>query len=157
MFRKLESLGVRDPLLKWIKSYLSERMQRVVIDGQSCDWMQIDAGVPQVYADDTYYDRTLTANNLNKDLERINAWTRDWLVTINPDKTKSIIFSTKRIKPSHPNIYYNNQIIENVSNHKHLGVTLCPNLFWRSHIFYIYEKASKKLNLLKGLKFKLII
>ena len=185
LFCKLESLGVRDHLLKWIKSYLSERMQRIVIDDQSSDWMQIDAGVPQgsvlcpllfliyinditsdlqsdsfLYADDTSLlevvdDPTLTANNLNNDLERINAWTRDWLVTINPDKTKSIIFSTKRIKPSHPNIYYNNQIIENVSNHKHLGVTLCPNLSWRAHIFHINEKASKKLNLLKGLKFKL--
>ena len=47
LFRKLESLGVRDPLLKWTKSYLSERTQRVVIDGQSSDWMQIEAGIPQ--------------------------------------------------------------------------------------------------------------
>ena len=41
LLRRLESLGVRDPLLKWIKSYLSERKQRVIIDGQSSDWMQI--------------------------------------------------------------------------------------------------------------------
>ena len=113
-----------------------------------------------LYADDTSLfevvdDPTLTAVNLNNDLERINAWTRDWLVTINSCKTKSIIFSVKRIKPSHPNIYFNNQIIENVSNHKHLGVTLCSDLSWRAHIFNVYEKVSKKLNLLKGLKFKL--
>ena len=47
LLRRLESLGVRDPLLKWIKSYLSKRKQRVIIDGQSSDWMQIEAGVPQ--------------------------------------------------------------------------------------------------------------
>jgi hypothetical protein len=47
LLHRLESLGVRDPLLKWIKSYLSERKQRVIIDGQSSDWMQIEAGVPQ--------------------------------------------------------------------------------------------------------------
>jgi hypothetical protein len=29
------------------------------------------------------------------------------------------------------------------------------DLSWRIHIFNVYEKASKKLNLLKGLKFKL--
>ena len=113
-----------------------------------------------LYADDTSLfevvdDPTLTAVNLNNDLERFNAWTRDCLVTINSSKTKSIIFSVKRIKPSHPNIYFNNQIIENVSNHKHLGVTLCSDLSWRAHIFNVYEKVSKKLNLLKGLKFKL--
>ena len=44
---KLERLGVRDPLLKWIKSYLTERKQCVLIDGQSSDWKEIDSGVPQ--------------------------------------------------------------------------------------------------------------
>jgi hypothetical protein len=43
---KLERLGVRDPLLKWIKSYLTERKQCVLIDGQSSDWKEIDSGVP---------------------------------------------------------------------------------------------------------------
>jgi hypothetical protein len=94
-------LGVRDPLLKWIKSYLSERKQRVKIDGQSSDWMQIEAGVPQgsvlgpllfliyinditrdlqssnfLYADDTSLfdvvdDPSSTAVKLNNDLARI--------------------------------------------------------------------------------------
>ena len=35
---KLERLGVRDPLLKWFKTYLTGRKQRVIIDGQSSDW-----------------------------------------------------------------------------------------------------------------------
>ena len=185
LLRKLESLGVRDPLLKWIRSYLSDRIQHVLIEGQSSDWDRVEAGVPQgpvlgpllfliyinditcdlqsdsfLYADDTSLlevvdDPTFSAVSLNNDLERINAWTRDWLVTINPSKTKSIIFSVKRVKPSHPDLYFNNEMIDNVSNHKHLGVTICSDLSWRIHIFNVYEKASKKLNLLKGLKFKL--
>ena len=44
---KLERLGVRDPLLKWFKTYLTGRKQRVIIDGQSSDWREITAGVPQ--------------------------------------------------------------------------------------------------------------
>ena len=116
LLRKLESLGVRDPLLKWIRSYLSDRMQRVLIEGQSSDWDRVEAGVPQgsvlgpllfliyinditcdlqsdsfLYADDTSLlevvdDQTFSAVSLNNDLERINAWTRDWLVTLNPSK-----------------------------------------------------------------------
>ena len=35
---KFESVGVRDPLLKWIRSYLSDSMQHVIIDGQLSDW-----------------------------------------------------------------------------------------------------------------------
>ena len=93
---------------------------------------------------------------LNCDLECINAWTRDWLVTMNPaGKTKSITFSPKRLKPTHPTLYFANEAIEIVNNHKHLGVVLSSNLSWRVHFLNIYEKASKKLNLLKGLKFKI--
>ena len=44
---KLEALGVRDPLLRWIKSYLTNRKQRVMISGQCSDWKNVGAGVPQ--------------------------------------------------------------------------------------------------------------
>ena len=44
---KLKTIGVKGPLLNWIASYLSQRKQRVVINGQSSDWGDIEAGVPQ--------------------------------------------------------------------------------------------------------------
>ena len=99
-----------------------------------------------LYADDTSLlevvdDPDVTTAKLNDDLELINTWTHKWLVTINSDKTKSMVFSTKRQKPLHPQLKYDNQIIESVSNHKHLGVTLSSNLLWRTHVFNIYEKA----------------
>ena len=40
-------MGVRGSLLKWIKSYVSGRKQRVVLDGQMSDRRDIKAGVPQ--------------------------------------------------------------------------------------------------------------
>ena len=33
-------------IVKWFERYLSERIQRVVINGQSSDWVHILAGVP---------------------------------------------------------------------------------------------------------------
>ena len=39
--------------------------------------------------------------------------------------------------------------------HTHLGVTPASNLSWKPHIFNVYERASKRANILKGLKFKL--
>ncbi|CAB4045118.1 Hypothetical predicted protein, partial [Paramuricea clavata] len=44
---KLKLIGVRDPLLSWFESYLLDRKQRVVIDGQFSQWKNINAGVPQ--------------------------------------------------------------------------------------------------------------
>ena len=79
----------------------------------------------------------------------------NWLVTLNVSKTKSMIFSTKRMKPDHPPLFLDGVVIENVPVHDHLGVTLSSNLSWRPRILKIHQKASRKLNLLKPLKYKL--
>jgi len=44
---KLHELGIRVPLLNWFNSYLSDRHQRVVLDGQCSKRLEIKAGVPQ--------------------------------------------------------------------------------------------------------------
>ena len=43
---KLERLGIKDPLPSWFGSYLTNRKQRVVIDGTMSDWKYVQAGVP---------------------------------------------------------------------------------------------------------------
>ena len=118
---------MRGPLLNWIVSYLSQRKQRVVINGQSSDWGDIEAGVPQgsvlgpllfliyindittnlqsncfLFADDSSLFQIVSDPHsmyisLNRDLEEIESWSHNWLVTINAEKTESITFSTKRI------------------------------------------------------------
>ena len=47
LLRKLEALGVQSPLLQWFESYLRNRKQRVVIEGQCSDWRTINSGVPK--------------------------------------------------------------------------------------------------------------
>ena len=42
-------MGCSNRIVKWFESYLSQRRQRVVINGQSSDWVHILAGVPQGY------------------------------------------------------------------------------------------------------------
>ena len=44
---KLQSNGISGPLLVLIESYLSNRKQRVVLNGKSSNWSPISAGVPQ--------------------------------------------------------------------------------------------------------------
>ena len=178
-------IGVRDPLLSWFCTYLSDRKQRVAIDGQSSDWIGTNSGVPQgsvlgpllfliyindiadnvpsdclLYADDISLfdvvdDPTVSAVKLNSDLERICDWAKRWLVTINTSKTKCMTFSVKRFKPFHPFVLFDNEVIDEVMQHTHLGVALASNLSWKQHIFNVYERASKRANMLKGLKFKL--
>ena len=101
-----------------------------------------------IYADTSLLeiveDPQLTSAKLNSDLTNISKWTRDWLVTINPNKTEAMIFSTKRDKPAmHPALYYEGNKIDIVSSHNHLGVTLSSNLSWRTHILNIHVIMTK--------------
>ena len=44
---KLRTIGCSDSIINWFLSYLSNRRQRVVINGQASDWASVLAGVPQ--------------------------------------------------------------------------------------------------------------
>ena len=44
---KLKSYGVEGGLLSLLECYLSNREQRVVLNGQTSDWRKINYGVPQ--------------------------------------------------------------------------------------------------------------
>ena len=47
LFDKLKSNGVNSNLLKLIKSFLKNRCQRVVFNGQSSVWKSVTAGEPE--------------------------------------------------------------------------------------------------------------
>ncbi len=123
---KLEKCGITGPLLKWLKDYLSERYQRVIVKGQSSDWGLIKAGVPQgsvlgpllfliyinditagidseikLFADDTTIyidveDSLIARDTMNNDLQTIQEWANQWLVTFCPRKTESMTISFKK-------------------------------------------------------------
>ena len=44
---KLRTIGCSDSIVNWFLSYLSNRRQQVVINGQAFDWASVLAGVPQ--------------------------------------------------------------------------------------------------------------
>ena len=44
---KLHAYGIRDPLLSWVRSFLTNRQQRVVLRGHYSSWTAVVSGVPQ--------------------------------------------------------------------------------------------------------------
>jgi hypothetical protein len=47
LLNKLEQYGISGSLLQWFRSYLSDRYQRVALDGTLSDWLPATSGVPQ--------------------------------------------------------------------------------------------------------------
>ena len=95
------------------------------------------------------------AELLNADLRKITTWAEQCLVTFNPPKTESMLISRKIIKPVHPPIFMSNQEITEVNFHKNLGIFFSNDCTWHKHIDYIKEKAWKRVNIMRRLKFQL--
>ena len=86
---KLKAHGIGDSITDWIEQWLTDRRQRVVVDGEVSNWKSVLSGVPQgsvlgpilflIYID---LDDSITSNAFADDtcLERlilmvINKWT----------------------------------------------------------------------------------
>ena len=179
---KLRQLGIGGPFLKWLQSYLSNRKQRVVINGTCSDWGSTEAGVPQgsilgpllflnfindiandiltliyLFADDTSLleiidDIKESFSRLNNDLAQLQRWSEQWLVTFNPTKTVFTYITLKKTKPDLPNLFLSNTPVNQVSSHIHLGLTLSNNMSWENHVTSIAVKANKRVTLLKRIK-----
>ena len=47
LLNKLSRFGISEQLINWFQSYLSDRYQRVALQGTYSDWLQVLSGVPQ--------------------------------------------------------------------------------------------------------------
>ena len=47
LIKKLESHGINGQIKEWIRSWLTNRRQRVCVDGDLSDWTEVTSGVPQ--------------------------------------------------------------------------------------------------------------
>ena len=91
---------------------------------------------------------------LNTDLNTISDWANSLLVAFNASKTLSVIFSRKSNPAVHPSLFMSDTMINETTNHKHLGLILSNNCSWTEHINSISDKAWARLNLMRTLKFR---
>ena len=72
--------------------------------------------------------------------QSLSTWESDWCVNFNASKTKPMLF-TRKHDVNIPPLYMNDDVLEDVLKHKHLGINCCPNGTWKDHINEIYKKS----------------
>ena len=116
---KIRALGINEEITLWIKDYLTDRTQKVIINGKSSEWKPVTSGIPQgsvlgpllfviyindlpnsiisdiyMFADDTNIFKIITSDIdcqiLQTDLNELKKWTDTWLLELHPDKCKTM-------------------------------------------------------------------
>ena len=130
LLTKLKAYGVHGSVHAWINSFLSQRKQRVVVNGACSQWNDVTSGIPQgsvlgptlfiiyindlpetvesmvhIFADDTKIYRKIATENdcvkLKKDLDILQEWSSKWLLSFNAKKCKVM-----RLGGQHPDFIY---------------------------------------------------
>ncbi|MCP3679704.1 MAG: reverse transcriptase family protein, partial [Gammaproteobacteria bacterium] len=151
---KLGAYGIRGNVCKWIENWLTERKQRVVINGKESGWMNVTSGVPQgsvlgpvlflIYIDDIdeglsckiskFADDTKIGNRVDtpnyrlriqRDLEKVYERSQKWQMSFNIDKCKVLNVGSNNINSRYN---MNSTVLDNVTKEKDLGVTISDDL-----------------------------
>ena len=130
LLSKLESYKVSQQITDWVEAYLSNRKQRVLVNGTRSEWEAVSSGVPQgsvlgpvlfliyindlpkevkncirLFADDTKLYRTVTTDldclSLQQDIDKLEEWASKWQLKFHTKKCK-----TMRIGDKYPKYNY---------------------------------------------------
>ena len=127
LLHKLDHYRIRGTTLNWIQNFLTNRTQKVVVDGSSSESACVRSGVPQgtvlgrllfltyindlpstissqvrLYADDCLLYRTIKCQadqeQLQRDLSALQDWADRWGMCFNPSKCSVLKGSRPKLK-----------------------------------------------------------
>ena len=174
---KLNFYGIRGELLQWLQSFLTNRTQRVIIDGRQSSPCSVTSGVPQgsvlgpvlfliyindivtnihsqlrLFADDCLVYRPIYSPEdhkiLQSDLDTLSTWADIWQMEFNVSKCCIMQIFTLHSASEFSYTMYKIPL-EVVERHHYLGVLLDNKLSWTPHINSVCNKANRLLGFLR--------
>ena len=174
---KLHHYGVRGKTNRWIQAFLTNRTQRVALNGEHSCNAHVKSGVPQgsvlgpclfllyindlpeslgstvrLFADDSLLYMTIRSQAdteiLQNDLKKLENWEEKWLMEFNTDKCH-VLRVTRKQNPIIHEYTLHDKVLETVNSAKYLGVTLTSDLRWNRHVENIAYKANQSLGFLR--------
>jgi hypothetical protein len=170
--------GIDSCLFAWFKHYLSNRLQRVLIEGERSHWLPVLSGVPQgsilgpllfllfindlpsvakncttaLFADDSKCFKEINDLNdcilLQNDLNEMCNWSKQWNMNFNPSKC-TVLTITRRCHPFFYNYSMNDDSMEHVSSFNDLGILIDGKLSFNTHIDRLISKCNRMCGFIK--------
>ena len=172
---KLKSHGMGNSIINWIEQWLTDRRQRVVVDGEVSSWKSVLSGVPQgsvlgpilflvyindleegvtgnilKFADDTkLFTKTKEIGdkqNLQDDIDKLVKWSEKWQMLFNFGKCKCL-----HIGPGNTSMNYEmgGTILSTTVKEKDLGVTMDANMKVSEQCRIAASKANQVLGMIR--------
>lgn len=178
LISKLNHYGIRGEIRSWISTFLSNRQQRVVVEGEVSDDTSVDSGVPQrtilgpflfllhindlptvvnstvrLFADDCLLYRPIITPEdqhlLQQDLVTLEHWSTKWGMRFNAKKCEILRITRSRSPLQHMYTLCDDTLSQ-VKDTRYLGLTICVDLRWTKHIEQITGKANSSLGFLRS-------
>lgn len=175
---KLSKMGVNSSMLDWISTYLSNRRQYVLVEGERSQTFHVGSGVPQgshlgpllflifvndvvkifkfakclLYADDLKVYASISsirdAVNLQRDLDSLALWCQANNMQLNIAKCKVLSFH-RNTSPIFFEYKIDDRQLERVKTMKDLGLLFDEKFTFNEHIDSIVAKAYSRLGFMK--------
>ena len=172
---KLKAHGIGDSITDWIEQWLTDRRQRVVVDGEVSNWKSVLSGVPQgsvlgpilfliyindlddsitsnvlKFADDTKLFRKVNTDgdkqHLQNDLDRLVKWSGKWQMLLNFGKCKCLHTGHRNLNV---NCKMGDTVLGTTVKEKDLGVTISADMKVSEQCGIAASKGNQILRLIR--------
>ena len=172
---KLKAHGIGDSITDWIEQWLTDRRQRVVVDGEVSNWKSVLSGVPQgsvlgpilfliyindlddsitsnvlKFADDTKLFRKVNTDgdkqHLQNDLDRLVKWSEKWQMLFNFGKCKCLHTGHRNLNV---NYKMGDTVLGTTVKEKDLGVTISADMKVSEQCGIAASKGNQILGLIR--------
>ena len=176
---KLQKYGISGRTLSWMKSFLTDRSQRVRINNSFSDTIKIESGVPQggvlsgllfivyindmpenlrylkcsMYADDAKLFTPILSSDshqqIQEDLNALRKWCESWRMRLNAEKCFLLHYKPRGRNSTPPHLLINNVPLETRETASDLGVIISHDLKFHEQVSAACKKATKQINIIK--------
>ena len=179
LIEKLCALNINKNIISWVLNFMTNRPQFVYTSKGESTQLVINTGAPQgcvispvlftaytndctstklpllKFADDTALQGLIIGEDETSyfsETDKFVTWCDTNALNLNVSKTKELIIDFRHKQSIKRPLVIKDEVVEQVSEYKYLGIIVDDKLRWSNHIEYTLSKVNKRMYFLRKLK-----